>query len=125
MSSPTVAAANPPRFEGIGSRVVQESVSGSYISFVLRLVSQPPTLPPITYNFPLTTAEAKCSLAVGIGDFSVHAWLPGSYAQLLCDTPDSSTPPTAYKIPLIKLAVNAPLALGIGGPSCHLLVDGS
>src|ERR687891_505401 len=122
MLSFTAAEDKPPLLAGIDFCMVHFSLTGSYTSLPSTFVNIPPVLPPITYNFPLITADVRCSLAVFIGSFSVHVLLFGSYAMLLVNVCKISTPPTTYRVPLIKLALNAPRGLGRFAPSVHLLV---
>jgi hypothetical protein len=56
---------------GIGAKVVQLSVAGSYISLVRRYVPLD-VCPPIAYIFPFTAATPRKSLAVGIGAFPIQ-----------------------------------------------------
>jgi hypothetical protein len=121
-----VAAAIPLLLEGIGSSKIHLFFSGSYISFAFTLTvgEMPATLPAITYNFPLTTAEAAWCRAVGMDAFVVHLSYTTSYASFVARMPNEEEeeelcPPTAYNVPVTKFAVNAPLGVGIGLPSCH------
>src|SRR5215208_4394503 len=119
------SAAIPLLLVGICSITVQLSFRGLYISLLLRLTFGEPLsicLPPTAYNLPSTTADVRCSLAVGIGAFSVQVFVFGSYARLSLDAPETSTPPTAYNVPFMKLAVNAPRAAGRAAPSVQSFV---
>jgi hypothetical protein len=86
------------------------------MEYLIQVTTRPPRLSAATNDI-----YFRCSLAVGIGVFSFHVLLFGSYANVLVKVSDLSTPPTAYKIPLIKLAVNAPRAVGRFAHSVHLL----
>src|SRR5919202_2096470 len=85
-----LAAAIPLLLEGIDAREVHVFFSGLYTSFTSTLTvgEIPATLPPITYNFPLTTDEAAWCLAVSIGAFVIHVLDEGSYASFVVRMPD-------------------------------------
>jgi hypothetical protein len=77
-------------------------------------------LPPITYSLPLTTADVRWYLAVGMGIFSVPFFEIASYAKVLVNISVELTPPTTNNIPLTKLAVNALRVSGQFAPWLHL-----
>jgi hypothetical protein len=72
-----VTASSAVRGVGMGDRVCQTPVPGSYTSTVATFV--PPRKPPIAYNWPFTAAAASPVRAVGIPVSVVQELATGSY----------------------------------------------
>ena len=117
--SPIAAAARPPRFEIIGTKVSQTSVFILYTSFLFIFDCKFPSLPPITNILFSIIADVKCSLGVGISFLLIQFSCSILYISFIAVVPTNVIPPIAKIESSYICAVRAPLAVGISIPLFH------